>query len=225
MPCRYPGHVTKYGCRTERIGAGKPARYRSKCGALCGSHSRRSSSLALLAVTNPIISAAGASNAHQFQVALGDLPTWALFVGAFAAALIALRQLRIQQEDSASRTQQLERQQANDVDTTWRRADDVAGWSEPGESPEDTIIREVKEEASLAVRIGQRLGERVHPVTGKRMIYFAAWPTHGTDIHVGDEAELAEVRWVSLAEAEELLPGMFEPVHEYLARVMGEGEE
>ena len=38
------------------------------------------------------------------------------------------------------------------------------------------------------------------------MIYIAAAPTHGTEVFVGDEDELAEVRWVSLAEADELMP-------------------
>ena len=97
----------------------------------------------------------------------------------------------------------------------------IAGWSEPGESPADTIIREVKEETGCSVKVGKRLGERVHPDTGRRMIYYAAKPTHGTAIHVGDEAELAEVRWVSMAEADELLPRMFGPVREYLARELG----
>ena len=40
---------------------------------------------------------------------------------------------------------------------------------------------------------------------------------------MNDEAELAEVRWVSLAEADQLLPGMFGPVREHLARELGEG--
>jgi NADH pyrophosphatase NudC (nudix superfamily) len=53
------------------------------------------------------------------------------------------------------------------------------------------------------------------------MIYMAARPTHGTEIFVGDADELAEVRWVSLAEADELLSGMFEPVREHLARELG----
>jgi 8-oxo-dGTP diphosphatase len=99
----------------------------------------------------------------------------------------------------------------------------IAGWSEPGESPADTIVREVKEEADLRVNVGRKIGERDHPDTGRRMIYFAAHPTHGTEIHVGDEAELAEVRWVGLAEADQLLPGMFGPAREYLAREIGEG--
>jgi 8-oxo-dGTP diphosphatase len=86
------------------------------------------------------------------------------------------------------------------------------------ENPADTAVREVKEETGLRIQAGQVIGERVHPQTGRTMIYIAAVPTHGTDVFVGDEAELSEVRWVSLAEAGELLPGMFGPVREHLAR-------
>lgn len=98
----------------------------------------------------------------------------------------------------------------------------IAGEQEPGERPEDTAVREVKEETGLEVRAGQVIGERDHPKTGRRMYYLAATPTHGTDVFVGDEDELAEVRWLSLAEADQLLPGMFGPVREHLARELGE---
>ncbi len=95
----------------------------------------------------------------------------------------------------------------------------IAGEQEPGERPEDTAIREVKEETGLRIRAGEVIGERVHPKSGRHMIYMAAAPTHGTDFIVGDEEELAEVRWVSLAEAGQLMGGMiYEPVREYLAR-------
>jgi hypothetical protein len=57
--------------------------------------------------------------ADSFHLALGDLPTWGLFIGAVAAALIALRQLTIQRRDSAALNRQLIRQQANDIDTIW----------------------------------------------------------------------------------------------------------
>jgi 8-oxo-dGTP pyrophosphatase MutT (NUDIX family) len=100
----------------------------------------------------------------------------------------------------------------------------IAGEVEPGESPADAAGREVKEEAGLEVEVGEVIGERVHPRTGRTMIYMAARPTRGTEVIVGDEDELAEVRWVSLAEADELMAayGMFEPVHEHLARELGE---
>jgi hypothetical protein len=64
---------------------------------------------------------------------------------------------------------------------------------------------------------GDVLGERVHPKTGRHMVYVAARPAGKLDVVVGDPDELSEVRWMSQAEAGELLPGMFEPVKEYLA--------
>lgn len=101
----------------------------------------------------------------------------------------------------------------------------IAGEQEPGEQAADTIIREVKEETGLDIRAGKVIGERDHPATGRHMIYLAARPVRGTAVHVGDEAELAEVRWVTLAEAEDLLPRMFEPVHEHLARTLAPNDE
>ena len=53
------------------------------------------------------------------------------------------------------------------------------------------------------------------------MIYLAARPTHGTKAFAGDEQELAEVRWVDLAQADELMGGaMFEPVRSYLEKTL-----
>jgi 8-oxo-dGTP pyrophosphatase MutT (NUDIX family) len=92
----------------------------------------------------------------------------------------------------------------------------IAGEIEPGESPADAAIREVKEEAGLMVAVRSTIGRRVHPKTGRTMIYLDCYPTEGTHVFVGDEDELAEVRWLSLAEADELLPGMFEPVRNHL---------
>lgn len=96
-----------------------------------------------------------------------------------------------------------------------------AGEAEPGESPTDTAIREAKEETGLHIVISHKIGERQHPVTGRHMIYLAARPYQGTTVYVGDPAELAEVRWASLGQAGELLPGMYEPVREHLARTIG----
>ena len=73
----------------------------------------------------------------------------------------------------------------------------IAGKIEPGESPADAAVREVKEETGLRIRAGGIIGRRVHPATGRTMVYMAARPTHGTDVFVGDPEELAEVRWVT----------------------------
>lgn len=97
----------------------------------------------------------------------------------------------------------------------------IAGEIEPGESAVDAAVREVKEEAGLEVRAGyQEIGRRVHPKTHRTMIYLACSPVEGTDVYVGDPEELAEVRWLSLAEVDTLLPGVFEPVREHLGRLI-----
>jgi 8-oxo-dGTP diphosphatase len=93
----------------------------------------------------------------------------------------------------------------------------IAGEIEPEEDPADAAVREVKEETGLDIRPGRILGTRVHPATGRVMLYMTAEPVGPIDVFVGDRAELAEVRWVSLAEADQLLRGMFPPVRTYIA--------
>jgi 8-oxo-dGTP pyrophosphatase MutT (NUDIX family) len=93
----------------------------------------------------------------------------------------------------------------------------IAGALEPGEDPADAAVREAEEETGLRIRTTGVIGRRVHPQTGREMIYLAARPTHGTNAVVGDAQELAEVRWVDLAQADELMHGaMFGPVRNYL---------
>lgn len=102
----------------------------------------------------------------------------------------------------------------------------IAGEIEPGESPADAAVREVKEEAGLRIKAGGVIGRRVHPKTGRTMVYMAAQPTHGTTVILGDPEELAEVRWVSLAEADELTgTSIYEPVRQHLKRMLGNGNE
>ena len=99
----------------------------------------------------------------------------------------------------------------------------IAGKIEAGESQVDAAVREVKEETGLRVRAGhQEIGRRVHPATGRTMIYLACTPIEGTNVFVGDPEELAEVRWVSLAEVDELMgrANVFPPVWEHLSRVL-----
>jgi 8-oxo-dGTP pyrophosphatase MutT (NUDIX family) len=97
----------------------------------------------------------------------------------------------------------------------------IAGEIEPGESQADAAVREVKEETGLVVEFAEHeIGRRVHPKTGRTMIYLACRPTGKLDAIVGDEEELAEVKWASLAEIDELMgrDKVFEPVYAHLMR-------
>jgi 8-oxo-dGTP diphosphatase len=79
-----------------------------------------------------------------------------------------------------------------------------AGKIEVGESPEDAAVRETFEETGLRVRVTGIIGSRVHPRTGVRIVYVAAVLVGEAGANP-DGQELTEVRWVSLAEADELM--------------------
>lgn len=91
-----------------------------------------------------------------------------------------------------------------------------AGEVEPGESAEEAAVREAHEETGLTVRADRRLGERVHPATGRTMFYVACSVLKGT-AYIGDEEELAEVAWCDRATLAEYVPyPLFDPVQAHL---------
>ena len=113
---------------------------------------------------------------------------------------------------------------------TWRNdktppAGFLTGEIEPGESPGDAMVRECKEEAGLLVAADREVFRRVHPRTGRTMIYVAGHPTGTGEVSVTDDYELADVRWVTLAEADEAFRpfgGMAKEVHDYLTQTLNQ---
>ena len=91
-----------------------------------------------------------------------------------------------------------------------------AGEIETGETSEQAAVRETREEVGMSVNAVKVLGERVHPKTGRRILYVACSVEAGT-AYVADDDELAEVAWVRLAEIPEYVPyGLFDPVQTHL---------
>jgi 8-oxo-dGTP diphosphatase len=89
-----------------------------------------------------------------------------------------------------------------------------AGKVEPGESAGNAAVRETLEEAGLAVRAVGNLGERVHPDTGRTMLYITCEIVDGT-VHVASEGEVAEVAWCDRLSTYVPYP-LYGPVQEYL---------
>lgn len=91
-----------------------------------------------------------------------------------------------------------------------------AGQVERGESGEEAAVRETMEEVGLTAEPVKRLGERVHPNTGRTMIYVACRRVGGHARLVDDE-ELAQVEWCGRSKLSEYVPyPFFEPVQQYL---------
>jgi 8-oxo-dGTP diphosphatase len=105
-----------------------------------------------------------------------------------------------------------------------------AGKIETGEGPEEAAVRETWEETGFRIRATSVIGNRVHPQTGRRIVYVAATLAAETtaqirealkDPGIRDDRELTEVRRGSLAQADELMSGaIYESVRTHLERTL-----
>jgi 8-oxo-dGTP diphosphatase len=90
------------------------------------------------------------------------------------------------------------------------------GEIEEGESANEAAVRETREETGLEVKDVAVLGERVHPNTGRTMVYVACEVVGGKATVVDDE-ELAELAWSDGGQLTEYVPYPFYgPVQDYL---------
>lgn len=91
-----------------------------------------------------------------------------------------------------------------------------AGGIEDGEDPTDAAVRETLEETGLVVKATKVLGERVHPNTGRTMVYVACDVVIG-EAAVVDDDELDAVAWAGRAQLTDYVPYPFyEPVQAHL---------
>jgi len=95
-----------------------------------------------------------------------------------------------------------------------------AGKVELGESPEEAAVREAAEETGLTVVAGSLLGERVHPMTGRTLVYAACEVVSG-EAHPAALEEVSAVAWCSLGDLPAFVPGgFFEPVQRHLVGLL-----
>ncbi|MEU5540460.1 NUDIX domain-containing protein [Streptomyces sp. NPDC020362] len=91
-----------------------------------------------------------------------------------------------------------------------------AGKVEPGESVEQAAAREALEESGVVVEPLTVIGERLHPVTGRPVVYVACRWLSGAP-HAASPREVAEGAWVPLVQVAERIPGgVYPPVWNYL---------
>ncbi len=95
-----------------------------------------------------------------------------------------------------------------------------AGAVEAGETFEEAAVRETAEETGLTVEAVKMLGERVHPNTGRLMVYVACEVRSGT-AYVADAEELADLVWATPDKSNDYVPYGFAPmVQDYLTMTL-----
>jgi 8-oxo-dGTP diphosphatase len=91
-----------------------------------------------------------------------------------------------------------------------------AGEHVPGESYAETAVRETHEEVGLKVEPLSMIGERIHPATGRRMIYVGC-AVSGGSATVVDVDELCDLQWLGFDELALKLSGViYPPVLDYV---------
>tara|TARA_R110002126_G_scaffold17798_2_gene68837 strand:- start:4006 stop:4860 length:855 start_codon:yes stop_codon:yes gene_type:complete len=88
----------------------------------------------------------------------------------------------------------------------------LAGFVEPGETLEQTVIREVREEAGISIKNIQYVGSQPWPFPSNLMLGFTAEYDHG-DLNIDDD-ELEDAQWFKLDQ----LPQLPKPMS--LSRIM-----
>ena len=89
------------------------------------------------------------------------------------------------------------------------------GEREIGETDEQAVLREIKEETGVESSIIKCLGDRIHPYTNREMSYWACDYISG-GISISDD-DLAEAKWINITEIKEYFTtDIYEPVLAYI---------
>jgi 8-oxo-dGTP diphosphatase len=77
------------------------------------------------------------------------------------------------------------------------------GGVEGGETEAAAVEREISEETGVLGRAVERLGERIHPTTGRRIAYWRVEYVGGSPV-LGDLGDLQSVSWVPVERVADL---------------------
>jgi 8-oxo-dGTP diphosphatase len=90
-----------------------------------------------------------------------------------------------------------------------------------GECADHAVIREVFEETGVICHAVNIIGERAHPQTNRKIIYFNCAYVSG-EVNEKSSSEVSTVNWKSLSEAKSCITSdIFLPVLEFLIKQIG----
>ncbi len=74
------------------------------------------------------------------------------------------------------------------------------GEIDEGETPEEALIREIRNETGLKVKVNKKISERIHPQFSVKVTYFECEIVPSVSRPIVDVHEVESIKWVSASE-------------------------
>lgn len=84
------------------------------------------------------------------------------------------------------------------------------------ESAEEELIKEVKKQTNLDIRVVKKIGERVHPSTHNYTYYFHCEKNPDQTITIADDIDIESFIWIDVSDLQTYMPTLFDDVKDYL---------
>lgn len=92
------------------------------------------------------------------------------------------------------------------------------GKIEEKETGKEAVKREIKEETGLNVSIVTKIGERIHPKTGKEIEYYHCKRLSGFETtKSSDNNDIEKLLWVDTQDLKKYMPTLFDKVKNYFS--------
>lgn len=99
------------------------------------------------------------------------------------------------------------------------------GKIEENETSEEAVEREIKEETGLVCEIVSKIGERIHPKTGKEIEYYHCKRIEGIeDTSSSENDDIDELIWIDIKDLNQYMPTLFSKIREYLSKTYSKNQ-
>ncbi len=80
----------------------------------------------------------------------------------------------------------------------------------------EELVTEIKKQTNLNIKIIQKIGERIHPLTGNHTYYFHCKKTSNQSLSISKDIDAELFTWVDIARLSDYMPTLFDDAKNYL---------
>jgi|AntRauTorckE6833_2_1112554.scaffolds.fasta_scaffold49461_3 hypothetical protein len=80
------------------------------------------------------------------------------------------------------------------------------------------LVKEVKRQTGLDIKVVEKIGERIHPSTQNNSLYFLCEKNPHQTIDIAKDIDVESFLWVDIVELQSYMPTLFHVVKDYLSK-------